>query len=93
MDDMNKFYTDQENGVYKVVRVNQVPPCTVSAARYQEQGYHRVLVVRHMNKSKVELFYIYFCTTAVQKLRQVRVLLEELYHHPYYKEVVLRHFT
>ena len=73
--------------------MNQVPHGTVAAARYQEQGYHRVLDVRHMNKSNVELFYIYFCTTAMQKLRHVKILLEKLYHHQYYKEVVLIYCT
>ena len=76
-----------------MVRVNQGPHGTVAAARYQEQGYHRALVERRMNKSNVELFNIDFGTTAVQKLRHVRFRLEELYHPPYYQEVVLRHFT
>ena len=58
LDDMNNFYTDWENGVHKVVHVNQVPHGTVAATHYQKQGYHRVLVVLHMNKSNLELFYI-----------------------------------
>ena len=60
-----------------MLKLTEVPPGSVAAARYLSEGFHRVQVLRHLEGGRLELFYSDYGTKAVQKLRNVRFLLQE----------------
>ena len=79
---MQKFYRGIEGDRWKVDSVSRCSPGTVLAARYLEQGFHRVLVKEVINLTSLKLFYIDYGSTATQKLRHVRFLSKEFAELP-----------
>ena len=82
MDRMEKFYSGIEGDRWKVDSVSRCSPGTVLAARYLEQGFHRVLVKEVINLKSLKLFYIDYGSTATQKLCHVRFLSKEFAELP-----------
>jgi len=77
MTNMDVFYTRKESEVFRVSDVKQISPGTFAAAKYKNEGFHRVQVLRNLTGGKAELFYIDYGTIAPLNWKEVFFLVED----------------
>eukprot|EP00092_Neocalanus_flemingeri_P030049 GFUD01032625.1.p1 GENE.GFUD01032625.1~~GFUD01032625.1.p1 ORF type:complete len:492 (+),score=153.85 GFUD01032625.1:65-1540(+) len=71
---MDKFYADERGELYKVVSIDQLRQGNVLAAKYKDQGYHRVLIIKVVDSSVLKLFFVDYGTVDSQKIKHCRFL-------------------
>jgi len=78
MEKMDDLYNGISGDKFRIGNVEILRPGNVLAAKYKDEGYHRVMVINVVDCSLVKLFYVDYGTVENQKLSKCRFL-----HHDF----------
>ena len=73
MDKMEKYY-GSKHGVAYNIKIKDLEPGDVIAARYRKEGFHRAIVQKIVNKNTLRLFYADFGTEGNENVSSCRYL-------------------